>query len=373
MAPETFKKIATILLAACFICVLSRLAFSNQLDSTAAIAAATGVSKQVSTQEWLGPLSAVALSPFFGLACLSGAANYGPDWVQNRSVLLGPSSPLNNPLLFWIMLSLTIATSLPRFTKVSKPLALAAEKIEMFSVVIILIAMKFLNGANTVGALDIVMGNEFVLMSGIATMPADVLLSIAAALHIIVVNTIKLAFELLVWFIPIPTVDAFLEIANKSLCACLMGLYAYSPLLATGLNLLIFSLCCLVFMRVKRRFAYMKELFLMPFLRKIFSMNEETGPVQIGFLTTSWQGLPIKSPMNIERSESELGVRLVHRGWLKQKFFDGTIVPSDCRTCLLFDQITIQIESGQIVLDTQKGSVKQFVPDLSVAAIGTGI
>ena len=74
-----------------------------QIDPTAAVAAASGISRQVSTQEWLGPLSAIALSPFFGLACLSGVATYGPDWLQSRSSLLGESSPLNNPLLFWLI------------------------------------------------------------------------------------------------------------------------------------------------------------------------------------------------------------------------------------------------------------------------------
>jgi hypothetical protein len=113
-----------------------------QVDTTAVVAGASLVSQHVSTQEWLGPLSAIALSPFFGVTCLSGAATYGPEWIQSRSSLIGPSSPLNNPLLFWTMLGLTVATSLPRLTKVGKPIALAAEKLEMYATVIILISMR---------------------------------------------------------------------------------------------------------------------------------------------------------------------------------------------------------------------------------------
>ena len=123
-----------LLLAVLWIC--SNTVSASQVDTTAVnttavVAGASFVSQQVSTQEWLGPLSAIALSPFFGLACLSGAATYGPEWLQSRSHLIDSNSPLNNPMLFWTVLGLTIATSLPRLTKVSKPIALAAEKLEM--------------------------------------------------------------------------------------------------------------------------------------------------------------------------------------------------------------------------------------------------
>ena len=74
-------------------------------------------------------------------------------------------------------------------------------------------------------------------MAGIATLPLDIILSLATALNIIVVNTIKLSIEVLVWLIPFPVVDAVLELCNKSICVSLMALYAYSPLLALAVNL----------------------------------------------------------------------------------------------------------------------------------------
>ena len=82
------------------------------------------LAKQIGASEWLGPLAPVALSPFFGIAVLSGLATYGPEFLQRQSGLIGDHSPMNNAYLFWTMATLACLTSLPRFSKVSKPFAL---------------------------------------------------------------------------------------------------------------------------------------------------------------------------------------------------------------------------------------------------------
>ncbi|MEQ1827987.1 MAG: hypothetical protein ABL921_18650 [Pirellula sp.] len=327
----------------------------NHIDSAGAVQGAKLIANQVSAQEWLGPLSAIALSPFFGLACLSGAATYGPDWLQSRSVLLGPSSPLNSPLLFWCMLGLTIATSLPRFTKVSKPLAMAAEKLEAYSAVIILLAMKFLYSPAELGQPGIADASQMVMVAGIASVPMDVLLSICAAINIVVVNTIKLAIELLVWLIPIPTVDAFLEVANKSICAGLMAIYAYSPMLATLLNLIIFGCCCLVFFKVKRHMVYVMELYLMPVVERIFSMQRRSDQF-LGFLADSWNGFPKKTMLRVSATNaSDSACELESLGWMKRQKFSGDWMQSENVSGLLNDQIRVRIGSAIVVLDVRKG------------------
>jgi hypothetical protein len=325
----------------------------QKIDSAAAVVAASGISRQVSTQEWLGPLSAIALSPFFGLACLSGAATYGPEWLQSRSALLSPSSPLNNPLLFWLMLGLTVATSAPRLTKLSKPFALALEKLEMYSAVIILISMKFLASPVTPTESGIAIAEDVMMTAGISTLPIDMLLSIAAALNILVVNTIKLAIEILVWLIPFPTVDAMLEIANKSLCASLMALYAYSPLLATVLNLAIAGVCALVFFRVQRRMAYMKELVIKPLLYRLLGWSMDNCST-IGFLAQPWSGLPIRSAIRMTPIEFDGNVRLEHRGWFRVQTFVGKMNP-ECKSGVVCDQIVIRVDGVDLILDVRKG------------------
>lgn len=346
-----FTRFATAFLVA--LC-LSQSVTIMQVDSATAIAAASGISRQVSAQEWLGPLSAIALSPFFGLACLSGIATYGPDSIQSRSALFGDSSPLNNPILFWLMVVLTIATSLPRFTKVSKPLGLAIEKVEAYSAIIILISMKFLSGRVLSSDSGMALSDSTVMTAGIASLPIDVGLSVAAALNIIVVNTIKLAIEVLVWLIPFPTVDAFLELANKSMCAALMALYTYSPWLATGLNLCILGICCLVFFRVKRRLAYMRELVFLPLLRQMAGWQSDREKFY-GFLTSPWNGLPAKSAIWMTHNETSSQVQLLHRGWISNRTFEGMLDLSTIKTGMICDQLTVRVDGAEIVLDVAKG------------------
>ena len=348
------------MVAALVAMVLLQASSLAQVDSAAAIAAATGLSRQVSTQEWLGPLSAIAISPFFGLACLSGVATYGPDWLQSRSSLFSESSPLNNPLLFWVMLGLTVVTSLPRLTKVSKPFSMAVEKLEMYSVIIIFLAMKFMSSAELPSEEGLAQ-THVVMTAGIATMPVDVLFAIAAAMNIVVVNTIKLFIEVLVWLIPVPTIDAVLELGNKSLCVALMAIYAYSPLLATALNLCILGVCCLVFFRAKRNLAYMKELLLMPLLRKVMSWPSDSQRI-VGFVTKPWNGLPTKSALILTKTGNSDQVQMVKRGWFANAAFEGTFDHSRRASSLLCDQITVRVNGSEVVLDVCKGTTMSAIP-----------
>jgi hypothetical protein len=76
---------------------------------------------------------------------------------------------------------------------------------------------------------------------------------------LIVINTIKLAIEFLVWLIPMPFVDSVLEILNKSLCAGLAAIYAYSPFLALLVSLMLFIVYSFIFSRVTRYLRYTKS------------------------------------------------------------------------------------------------------------------
>ena len=219
--------------------------------------------KQIGASEWLGPLAPVALSPFFGIAVLSGLATYGPEFLQQRSGLIAESSPMNNPVLFWTMAALAILTSLPRFSKVSKPLALAAENLESYASVIILISVKFLSSSSVAGNHA---AQPELSMAGFGTMSLDTVMSIAAALNIIVINTVKLFFELVVWLTPFPAVDAALELCQKSVCVGWMSLYCYSPMIATFCNLLLLGFCALIFGWVVRKSAYYRHLIISPVL-----------------------------------------------------------------------------------------------------------
>ena len=231
------------------------------------VAAGQAIAQQIAASDWLGPLAPIALSPFFGLAALSGMATYGPEWIQERSSLFGDASALNNPVLFWTMVGLAVLTSLPRFTKVSKPLALAADNLESYSAVIILAVVRFMSvGEAQDPSTELAAVTPLMLSAGIVTLPIDIAMAIFAGINVIVINFVKLFFEFMVWLVPFPTVDAMLEAANKTTCAALLALYAYSPTLATVVNLLMLAICLIIFGWVYRRLTYYREMVAGPIL-----------------------------------------------------------------------------------------------------------
>jgi hypothetical protein len=265
------------------------------------------VAQQLGASEWLGPLAPIALSPFFGLAVLSGISTYGPEWLQQRSGLLGHFSPLNNPFLFWTMAVLALVTSLPRLSKVSKPIALAAEKLETYSSVIILVLVRMLSTSSTG---DSSTTEQSLLTAGIASIPLDVFMSIVAACNIIVVNGVKLFFEFLIWLTPIPFVDAVLEATNKTLCAALIGLYCFSPSLAAAIDLMLLVLCALVFGWIYRRLQFYRQLIAGPILAWLLPQwFTQRGNQFTAFLDHRLGGLPRFTRVAVtEHSPSEFSI-----------------------------------------------------------------
>ncbi|MBL8854917.1 MAG: hypothetical protein JNK57_13205, partial [Planctomycetaceae bacterium] len=85
-----------------------------------------------------GPLSPLAMSPFFGITVLSGLSQlentqWGGAFLADYT-MVARNPVLKHPATFWVFLVLTILTSLPRMTKVSKPVAQALDWVESYSV-----------------------------------------------------------------------------------------------------------------------------------------------------------------------------------------------------------------------------------------------
>ena len=313
------------------------------------------VAQQVSAQEWLGPIASVALSPFFGLSCLSGLATYGPDWVRERSVVLGVASPMNNPWLFWTMAGLTLVTSLPRLTKLSKPVALVAENLETYSALIILLVMKFSSGMHTSTGDETLAMPLVMVQAGIGSFSVDLLLSFAAAINLIVINTVKLAAEFFVWLIPIPFVDSLVEIANKSLCAALAGLYAYSPTLAAIVNLILFVSCAMVFLKVTRYLHYFKSLYFWPVIRAALGKDESKEPRFPAFPVQRWRGIPARSQWWLNRLDGNR-FEVVYRSWFAvQKLGIATL--SSSAAGMLTDRLHLILDGETVEVEIRKGAV----------------
>lgn len=332
---------------------------------TEAVIQAQQMSKQLSTQEWLGPIAAVALSPFFGLACLSGIATYGPEWLQQKSIFLSGDSPMNNPFLFWVMAVLTVITSLPRFTKISKPISLLAEKLESYSAVIILVLLKFAASASMEPPPSV----EIALSAGILSVSNDVMFSIAAAVNLIVINTVKLAIEFLVWLIPIPFVDSVLEIFNKSLCAGLAALYAYSPFLASLVNLLLFVVCAFLFLRVTRYLRYLKTLYIWPTVRSAMGIDESKEVVFPGFTIHKWKGIPPRSELKLEKKEAGR-IEILYCTWLTTHVL-GTATIKSANSGILADRYVLSMEGDEVSVDVRRGTVPKETLDSQGSAATT--
>lgn len=225
--------------------------------SAADVAAAQQFGQTLGIADWLGPLAPVALPPFFGITCLSGMALYGRGFVSADNAFLGEQSPLSNPAVFWTFLILTLITSIPRFTKVSKPFAQAIDQIEAWAGIITLITLKVLMASHASTAEEMP-----VVELGLVSLTLDTLLMIAAAINIFVINAVKFFFEMLIWMTPVPAIDAVFEVVNKTACAVLMAIYGFSPTIATTINLILLGFSLLVFRWIYRREVFFRTMLL---------------------------------------------------------------------------------------------------------------
>lgn len=271
------------------------------------IAAATAWADRLNLADWLGPLAPLALSPFFGVACLSGLAIWGPESITDNA-LLGATGPLQNVPLFVVFAVLAVLTSVPRLSKVSKPFAQAIDRVEAYAVVIILLAIKLTSsyaGGPIVGEDAVATAgwqSPIVFEAGIVSFTAETLLMIAMAINLLVINSVKFFFEFLVWLTPFPVVDALFEVGNKTTCAVLMGVYALSPTLATVLNLLILFLAALVFRWTVRRVKFYRTMLLDPILSRVWKAYGIPHPKGlVVFPQTEIGPFPAKSCLRLTR------------------------------------------------------------------------
>jgi hypothetical protein len=276
------------------------------IDSTG-IAATNQWVSSLGIAEWLGPLAPVALSPFFGITLLSGLSLWGPDWVTNNA-MIGSSSVLRSQLLFAVFLCLTVLTSLPRFTKVSKPLAQAVDRLEAYSVIIILLTVKLVAVTQSQGDEPVAM-----VQFGMIQVSIDTLLAIAMIINILVINTVKFFFEFVVWLTPVPMLDAIFEVCNKSVCAGLMAVYAFSPAMATVINLCLLLVALIAFRWVNRRVRFYRTMLLDPVIAWLWpAYGRAEDSVLIVFPKESIGPFPAKSRLRLYGANDEPG------GWILQ-------------------------------------------------------
>ena len=227
--------------------LLPALAFAYDTGQAAAdIAVADKVSDAVPWSELLGPLAPIALSPFFGMACLSGISLLTTRGVLPENSFLHGHPVLTHPTILMSFLALAVFTSLPRLTKVSKPLAQFCDFLETYAgVVAVIVVQVVARFGQTEPPPDVI------LPAGLGTVTLSTLLAALSIVNLLVIQAVRFFFELLVWLSPVPALDALFEFANKVACAGLMFLYAFSPWLALLINLGLFLVCLALFRRAR--------------------------------------------------------------------------------------------------------------------------
>ncbi|HMO52131.1 MAG TPA: hypothetical protein PKE26_13220 [Kiritimatiellia bacterium] len=220
----------------------------------------------LSLADWMGPLAPVALSPFFGLMCLSGASLLMEQGWLPPHPLLQHHALLANEIMFGVLLALTAMTSLPRLSKVSKPITQFADYLETYAAVVLLLAIYYVHG----GEPDMAETPPGIVIAGFTETAGFVFIAVVAGINVVVIQTVRLFFEMLVWISPIPLLDAVFEVFNKTVCLALTAVYVFHPAAALAVNLVLFFLCLLVVRRVHRRLASFRNHVLKPLIKRGF-------------------------------------------------------------------------------------------------------
>ena len=317
--------------------------------SEAEIVAAQQFGQSLSIAEWLGPMAPVALSPFFGVACLSGLSLFGGSWVASGNPLIGPDSPLHDTRVFGVFLILTLLTSIPRLTKVSKPFAQAADQLESWSGVITMLVLRYMISSESAVAEEPVA----LVQLGLFSFSADLVLMLAAAVNIFVISAVRFFCEVLIWLTPVPLLDAVFELCNKMVCALLMAVYAWSPVLALSLNAGIFLMALVVFGWVHRREIFFRTM-LFDTLRAWWSSPRPADASSLIVFPVRAVGA-IKARARCELRPTDGGWLLIYHRWFRRSLnvamigrsqpvvraglFSNTIVFSDPVVELTFSRL----------------------------------
>jgi len=229
-------------------------------------AAANRLMETIPIAEWMGPLAPVALSPFFGLACLSGASILMSNGLLPENSLLMGNPALNDSRVFAALVLLALFTSMPRLTKVSKPVSQLGDFIETYAGIVIVLVVHYF-GARAAGVEDEQAGMFF--QAGLFSGSGQVIIAMVSIVNILVIQAVRAFFELLIFLSPVPFLDAFFEMINKTTCLILVSIYVYSPAAALIINLLLFLVCLVIFRRAHRRTVQFRENVLWPLWMKI--------------------------------------------------------------------------------------------------------
>jgi hypothetical protein len=230
------------------------------------------VTATIGIEHALGPIAPVAISPYFGLACLSGLSLLGNHvhWLPSNDFLT-KNPTLNNIYVFIAFLALAVLTSLPRMTKVSNTFGTALGYLEDHAALVCIAVIELvpLIQSQFQGGAPHAAQEPVIIQAGVFSFSLGTLVFIAALVNYFVIATVRFLFDVLVFLSPFPLVDALLEVGKKTVSAGLLALYAFSPALALVVNLSLFLIALLFFGKALRLGQYYKSILIGPVLHGV--------------------------------------------------------------------------------------------------------
>jgi hypothetical protein len=262
-------------------------------------------------QQVLGPMPAIAGTPFLGLAVLSGAALLSDtDAVRTSdsalvrgfhdNALIAEARRYSTPGLFFALLALSFLTYLTNSGKIRGAVGKLLRAGEDSSVLVtyVLLAVVTLAGVGTAPP-------PKVAAMGFVGLPGGVLVSLGLAMGLSVFMTVRFAFDVLIWLSPFPMVDFTFETLKKLLSLGFLALYFLSPVAAAVIALVLLIPALFIYGWAVRILAFVFRIVLRPLLAKIFpALRPELAGAELALPAAALavNGLRRREPGGLQRT-----------------------------------------------------------------------
>jgi hypothetical protein len=239
--------------------------------------AAKAVEATALAQQVLGPMPAVANTPFLGLALLAGAAVISQsDAVQSShhpwvvalrdNALLKEARQYASWPLFALLLVLAVLVYLTNTGKIHGTLGKLFRMAEDSSVWVLYGCLAFATFLSTGAATSA----PKVAQMGLLELPQGLLLTLAVAVSLAAMMAVRFALDVLIWLSPIPLVDFAFETAKKIVSLGFMALYFWSPFAAASVALVLAVVALFLYGWALRLIRFDFDIILRPWLAKVF-------------------------------------------------------------------------------------------------------
>lgn len=229
-------------------------------------------------QQVLGPMPAIASTPFLGLSILAGAAVVSETDAVRQSThpwavafrdnaLIREARQYSSWPLFAILLTLSVGVYLTNTGKIRGTVGKLFRLTEDGSVWAIygcLALATFVSQGFGGGA------EQVVAKMGFLDVPQGILLTVAVSVSLAAMMALRFALDVLIWLSPLPLVDFAFETLKKVVSVGFMALYFFSPFAAAALSLVLAVVAFFTYGWALRLVRFDFDIILRPWLARLF-------------------------------------------------------------------------------------------------------